>query len=217
MPWIFNFGTSVLSDDWTQSDANDPRFVAACRWLRDLIWEHKITPVPSGMALNFLAAGKVAMTGAGRWPVGMYENMEFYDYDIVYYPKAETQITEYGIHCYSIMSGSKYPDETWELLKYLCSKEFRRPWAIAGVGIPARRSLALDPEVMGPYPAHWRLFWKSLVEKPVNPVPSPPEYNQIAEIWTRYFSAMASGAITAEEAATGTHKEISAVLEVRER
>ena len=211
MPWIFNFGSSLLSDDWSKSNANDPKFIAAITWIQDLIWKYKVAPPPAVIDFfPFFATGKIAMCGWGRWPVCSFNNMNFFDYDIMYWPKVETQATEFGVGGFPIMKGTKYPDEAWKLIKYLTSKESMAYTTGRGISIPGRRSLAYDPEVMGEYPKHSRIFYDSLEQG--KPVPSPPEYNEAQDIWLRYLSAMNANEITPEEAAAGTHREISAVL-----
>lgn len=211
VPWVFNFDSNILSDDWTQSNANDPKLVAAFRWMQDLIWKYRVAPSPTGIDwYTIFATGKLGMTGWGRWPVVHFTGLEFYDYDIMYFPKATTQTTVYGINSYCIMKSAKNPDEAWRLYKYMCSKEFRRYQAKGGMSIPSRRSIAYDPEAMGPYPPHWRIFYDSL-EK-AKAVPSPTEYPKMEEILDRYLSSMLANEITPEEAAEGTHRELSALL-----
>jgi len=214
MPWIFNFGSNLLTDDWSKSNANDPKFVAAITWIRDLIWKYKVAPPPATVDFfPFFATGKIAMCGWGRWPVVSFNNMKFYDYDIMYWPKVETQVTEFGVGGFPILKGTKHPEEAWKLIKYLTSKEAMAYTTGRGVSIPARRSLAYDSKVMGEHPKHFKIFYDSLSQG--KPVPSPPEYNQVQDIWLRYLSAMNANEITPEEAAAGTHREISAVLAKR--
>jgi ABC-type glycerol-3-phosphate transport system substrate-binding protein len=49
-----------------------------------------------------------------------------------------------------ITSGSRYPDETWELLKVVLSFESDKLTALMGEAPPARRSTARDPEFLNP-------------------------------------------------------------------
>jgi ABC-type glycerol-3-phosphate transport system substrate-binding protein len=214
MPWIFSFNSNLLSDDWTKSNANDPNFVESLRWMQDLVWKHKVSPVPATMDLaTFFMTGKVAMGGWGRWPVVSFKNSGFYDYDIMYWPKGKTQVSEIGIGGFPIMKGSKYPNEAWKLIKYLTTKESISLTAGKGVSIPARRSVAYDPKIMGDRPEHFKIFYDSLNNS--KPVPSPPEYNQVENIWLRYLGALTANEMTPEQAAAGAHKEISEVLAQR--
>lgn len=210
MPWIFNFGSNLLTEDWKESNANDPKVIAAMQWLQDLIWKYKVTPAPaSADVTNLFVSGKLGMMGGGRWPCLDFANAGFSDYDILYWPKVERQITEVGIGTIPIFQFSEHPEESWKFLKYTLGKEPETYFANLGWCMPARRSVAYDSDIMTP-PEHFRIFYDSLDNSKY--VPCPPQYNVVENIWLRYLGLITANEMTAAEACQAAHEEISEAL-----
>ena len=77
--FINQWGGRVYSDDGTRCTVDSPEAIAAVQFMRDLAWEHRVTPTPAqeaGMAsvggwgsgaITWLGAGRAAMAGGGRW------------------------------------------------------------------------------------------------------------------------------------------------------
>jgi len=210
MPWIFNFGSNLLSDDWKESNANDPKVIAAMQWLQDLVWKYKVTPAPATADVtNLFISGKLGMMGGGRWPCLSFHNAGFFDYDIMYWPKVERQINEVGIGTIPIMASSEHPEEAWKFLKYTLTKEAQEYLGKLGWAMTSRRSVSYDAEIMSP-PEHFRIYYDSLDNSMY--VPSPPEYNIVENIWLRYLGLITANEISAEEACKAAYREMSDVL-----
>ena len=47
-----------------------------------------------------------------------------------------------------IPANTRYPEDAWQLLRYLTSKEGQREWAELDLGLPPRRSVVDDTELM---------------------------------------------------------------------
>ncbi len=214
-PWTLAFGSDILTPDWTQSNANDPKIIAAMQWLQDLIWKYKVSPVPGNAeAVEIFTNGKVGMQGSGSWGRLAYRNAGFEDFDVLYYPKVETQITGYGVGSFPILKASKNPEEAWTLLKYMTGKKPIEDMARLGWSIPMRRSLAYDPEVMGVPPEHYRIFYDALDN--AKPVASPPEYNILDNVWMRYIGLITANEMSAKAACEAIQKELIPVFAERE-
>ena len=175
MPWLFANGTSLFDANFTKSTATDPQVAEAMQFLVDMVHKYKVSPDPAGVStFNMFQAGQLAMFGAGRWPILTFsKDPSFKDFDVQLWPKAKTQVTEYGVDNFPIFTSSRNVEATWKLVKYMTRKDVQaqmvgttdRP-----VGnVPARRSLATSPD-MASIP-NYRVFYASLDNAKSVPAP----------------------------------------------
>ena len=215
MPWLFANGTSLFDANFTKSTATDPQVAEAMQFLVDMVHKYKVSPDPAGVStFNMFQAGQLAMFGAGRWPILTFsKDPSFKDFDVQLWPKAKTQVTEYGVDNFPIFTSSRNVEATWKLVKYMTRKDVQaqmvgtmdRP-----VGnVPARRSLATSPD-MASIP-NYRVFYASLDN--AKSVPAPPGFNKVESIWLRYVSQMTSGEMAVPDALEKAEAELNQVLE----
>lgn len=216
MPWIFNAGSNLLSDDWTQSNANDPKLIEALTFMRDLVWQHKVSPKPpanNNDNQNLFAAGKVSVMGGGRWPVLFLTRQNFSDFDVQAWPKWRDQVTEFGVGGFPILKATAKRDDAWLWVKFLTSKPVFEYIASLGQSIPARRSVAYDEKIMAQLPPkNWKIYYDSIEAPNARPVPSPPEYNTVESIFRRHLGVVFANEQTPQAAMEAAHREIGEVL-----
>ena len=166
MPWIFNAGSNLLSDDWAKSNANDPKLIEAIKFMRDLVWDHKVSPQPpsnNNDNQNLFVSGKISMMGGGRWPVLFLEQQNFKgNYNVVAWPKWRDQVTEFGVGGFPILKATKKPEAAYAWAKYLTTTEPSNYQFGLGSSIPSRRSVAYDDKVMQKGPKNWKLYYDSI-------------------------------------------------------
>jgi multiple sugar transport system substrate-binding protein len=210
-PWFLTAtGSGTLSDDWTKSQLGDPKAVEAMQFLYDLVYKYKVSPTIEGTSNDQLfAAGKVAMTGFGHWPIQSYIANNFTDYDVQYWPGKQAHTSVFGVGGWGIPTTSKNPSLAWELLKDLCSLETMKATAKAGVAIPARRSVGESQEFIS-NPPNGKIFYGCL--KDAKPVPSPSNFAEVEQIFMRHFTEMMSNAVMPTEAMAAAHTELSAAM-----
>jgi multiple sugar transport system substrate-binding protein len=215
MPWIFNFGGNLLSEDWTESQVNSPEVVEAITFMRDLIWEHEVAPqAPSSHndILNLAASGRLAMWGGGRWPTLTLTRAGFYDFDVQYWPVQRTQITEFGVGGFPILKSTQHADQAWSWVKYLTTKEAFEVITKLGQSIPARRSMAQSESMFELPPTHANIYYESVDSRPARAVPSPAQYNVVEATMRRYLGQILANEIAPEEGLDSAHAEVSEIL-----
>lgn len=215
MPWIFNAGGNLLSDDWTQSQVSSPEVLEAVTFMRSLIWEEEVAPsapADHGDILNLAASGSIAMWGGGRWPTLTLTNAGFSDYDVQFWPAQATQITEFGVGGFPILRSSPVPDQAWTWVKYLTTPEAFEVITRLGQSIPARRSLAESDAMFELPPANAAIYYESVDDREAKPVPSPARYNEVESVVRRYLGQILANEISPEEGLAAADTEVSAIL-----
>jgi multiple sugar transport system substrate-binding protein len=222
LPWIFNAGSNLLSEDWSKSNANDPKVIEAITFMRDMVWESKVSPKPpsnNNDNQNLFVSGKISMMGGGRWPVLFLQQQKFQgDFDIAPWPKKADQVTEFGVGGFPILKATKKVDAAWSWVRFLTNPEPLQYQTSLGSSIPSRRSIANDPKWMAQLPPkNWKLYYDSIDAPTANarPVPSPPEYNVVENIFRRYLGVAFANEQPVKAAMEAAHKEISDTLAKR--
>jgi len=116
----------------------------------DLIHKHKVSPTPSalinlGMGVQMMfMTGKLAMFSSGIWETPILRKQEHFDWDVVMFPKGPQGIRGFGTggSAYCILKTTKYPNQAWQVVKALTSKEAQTVLADSGLAQPANRKIS---------------------------------------------------------------------------
>jgi len=119
-------------------------------------------------------------------------------------------------HCnggwsWSISPGSKNPEETWEVVKFLTSKETMKAMMIGGGFTQARLSLVNDPDVakvVPIFPAYVDLYKTGTIR------PKIVQYMAVSDIEQPYIHAAVSGTKSPKDALDGFAADLSKFLGV---
>lgn len=214
IPWLFANGTNLFNESFTKATADDPKVADAMQFLVDLVHKYKVSPDPAGVStFNMFQAGQLSMFGAGRWPILTFSrDPSFKDFDVQLWPKAQTQVTEYGVDNFPIFTSSKNVEAAWKLVKFMTRKDVQSQMvgtAERPVGnIPARRSLATSRD-MASIP-NYKVFYASLDN--AKSVPAPPGFNKVESIWLRYVTQMTANEMPVNEALSKAQAELTQML-----
>ena len=209
-PWWLTNGTYQLSDDWTQSNLNDPKMLEAVTFVHDLVQVHKVSPDVKGTDNGALfPAGRMAMSGWGHWPIQGFLKANFKDFAVQYWPRKAKATTVIGIGGFGIFKGSQNKEVAWEVIKELVGRETLQASADAGVAIPARRSVAESKSFLA-FPPNSEIFYGCL--KDAKPVASPANFNELETIFMRHMDEIMTNAVTPEAGLKAAHDELSAAM-----
>jgi multiple sugar transport system substrate-binding protein len=118
-------------------------------WLRDRIWEDHVLAtaldVESLETRQAFINQKIATVEDGSWALkDILENADF-RIGVAPFPSGPVRkATLATLDGFAINAETSYPDEAWELLKFLISKDYGRAMAEANFLQPARSSLVED-------------------------------------------------------------------------
>lgn len=208
-PWFFSNGTSIVNEDWTASNLDDPKVAETIQFLHDLIHEHGVSPIPGNETLdNQFMAGQVAMISRGHWVVtGAISNG--LNMDVTYPPVGSEQATVLGFGAYGISSQTQHPDLAFALLEELVGATTQMAIADAGSGVPGDEA-AISDEFLA-FPSRADLYYPSL--EFASPVPSPANFQEVEQIFIRHFRAMLANEETIEEGLAAAHEELNRSFE----
>ena len=125
---IAQAGGYVISPDGKKSGYDDPKTIAGLKFWTDLL-DKKQSPDLKTMTdttpLQLFESGKIAMYWGGSWNVPEFMGNDYAKdkVDVAPLPKGEKQATV--IHGVANVVGAKseHPEQAWEFVKYLGSKE----------------------------------------------------------------------------------------------
>ena len=210
-PWWFSNDTAQLTADLSEPNLTDPKMVEAVTFVRDLVHVHKVAPSVEGSEpYQLFPAGKVAMTGAGRWVVGSFRDLGFQDYDVVPWPQNRKKATVFGVAGFAIYPESDNPELAWEYIKQIAATDTANEFVAIGAANPARRSVASGAEFLAS-PPHASLFYESL--EYAQPVQAPPQFTDLETIFMRHMGDVMSGAAEPDEAMEAAQEELATALQ----
>ena len=142
---IYDNGGYIINDDKTKSGMDDPKTVEAMEMLEGWIKDGVLPPIET-MSENgedvLLESGKVAMVPQGSWMIAAFRDNEYTaeNCDCVELPKSATtgrRASLYNGLGWAAAANTEHPDEAWQLIEYLGSKEAQEKQAELGVTMSA--------------------------------------------------------------------------------
>lgn len=156
-------GRYVNPDDPRICDMAKPPALEAFEWLRARMWDDRVMAtfldVQNLETREAFIQQKVAMVEDGSWALKDILDKSPFRIGVAPFPVGPVRrVTLSGSDGFAIYARTKHPEEAWELLKFLISKDYGRAMARAHFLQPARASLV--PEwveyIRQEYPARAR-------------------------------------------------------------
>lgn len=142
-------GHFVNPDDPSDCLMNEPEAMAALEWLRARMWDDKVMAtnldVKNITTRQAFINQHVAMVEDGSWALKDILQGATFRVGVAPFPSGpDRKVTLATTDGFGIYAGTKHPDEAWELVKFLISKDYGRAMARANFLQPARASLVND-------------------------------------------------------------------------
>ncbi|HHW10899.1 MAG TPA: sugar ABC transporter substrate-binding protein [Firmicutes bacterium] len=141
------WGVSFMSEDGLRCNLNHPEVIAGFKWMADLNLSAKVvhTDIIGGSAtFPDWVNGKVAMTL--NWPHYITawgaQLIDEWDVEELPYGPKGYKVGRGATAGWAIPKGAKNPDEAWEVLKFLASREAQLSLLTTGRGGASLRALA---------------------------------------------------------------------------
>jgi multiple sugar transport system substrate-binding protein len=198
---------------------NLPRNVEALRFMRDLIWEDKISPPNTYTAMREEEVRRAFQSGnamyARNWPYAWSLHQQAHSpvkdkvgiAPLPHPPDGRTLSTLGGYHI-GISRFSNQKDAARAFVAYVTSQEAQRMVVVALGWNPGRSDLYEDESILRRYP-HFRQFKE--IFRDSRPRPMIAHYSQISNVLQTYISGTLARRFTAEQAFERAQKEIDSI------
>ena len=207
--WLYAFGASVLNEEMTASTLNSPEAANAFKFMYDLIYEHKVAPVPTATddPIGAMIAGNIASASLGRWPVDTFVENDV-SFDVVYLPIFKARKVIFGVGGWFVADATDYPEESYAVAAWMAGP-YAQQNMMGTDSIPSR--ISVMEKVLAASPPQNGLLFRESADIAV-PVESPSEYPDIAMITMRYYTQIMSDEIGIEEGLRRAKEEIDLLL-----
>lgn len=139
-------GHLVDPNDPRRSRFSEPPALAAMEWIRSRMWDDQVMATPLDVQNLTITQAfideRVAMVEDGSWSLKNILSQAKFRIGIAPLPPGPVRrVTLATTDGWGIYGRTRYPDEAWELLKFLVSKDYGLAMAKANFLQPARASL----------------------------------------------------------------------------
>lgn len=218
-PFIWGFGGDYLTPDMKKSALDSPEAKEAFTFFVELYTKHKVVP-PGLTAMNAqevrtqLAQKKVAMILGSGWtpPIVNGINPDLKAFEVLNAapaPMKKQQATAIWLSSWVMSPNTKHPDEAWELIKFITSKEIELKWFIDNRVTSSREDVSgVAPEILNDK------FASVLASQlPYGKVePQITQWPEIMDVFTTSLQEAVVEMKTPEAALAEAHERINAIL-----
>ncbi len=158
-PFLWSYGADYLTPDMNKSALHSSEANEAFKFFVELYTEHKVVP-PGLTAMNpqevrtQFAQKKVAMILGSGWtpPIVNKINPDLNAFEVLKCapaPMKQKQATAIWLSSWVMSPNAKHPNEAWELLKFITSKEMELKWFVDNRVTSARKDVSgVAPQIL---------------------------------------------------------------------
>ena len=216
-----SFGGHIIAPDGKTCTLDKPEVVAALTMYQDLIHKHKVSPTQADIQedeYKMFVAGAVAMLETDAWSLSDIVNItqgKFYP-GAVLKPKGPSgkHGTNTGGDFATLTAQSKYPDETFQVAKFLCNKESGVRKVLEGAWAPgARPDVWTDKRLLDRHPAY-KLWAEALATSEGQIHPWNFRGAEVFDTVQNELRSILLGKVTPEDGAKGAQRAVQKVLDM---
>lgn len=220
--WLYLYawqkGATLMSDDGTRAELDDPRIVEALTWLRDFTADYGVSRLrsfQSGFAtreLDPFLIGRMAMLGE---EVFLLSRIQRFAPDLEYgvaplpWPEDGERATWSGGFALTIPTGSPHPTEVMEFYSYLVGKAAQQQFGENAGQMPANRT-ATESSYYQDSEA-WRVLISEMEYSRFRP--STPVGGIMWDSMMRAWEQGAAGVVSPEDAMKRAQRDVQAELD----
>jgi len=211
---------------------DQPAATEALQAVADLMLVHQVMPRGTafeqlGMSnTQMLETGKLAMAIDGSWALSWITKINA-TLGTAVCPKLKEPATDMQAHLHCGFSGSKYPDQAWQWLRFLATEFYQLGFLKIGLWLPSQTAL-MTPEGMakwytdrtapgeGVHPLGYDKIVTEYVPKYGHVLYMPPGYTEADSLITPALDAIWIGDQTAEEAMKAVVPDANAILQAEQ-
>ena len=218
-PFLWSFGGDYLTPDMKHSALDSPEAKEAFTFFVELYTKHKVIP-PGLTAMGAqdvrtqLAQKKVAMIMGSGWtpPIVNKINPDLKAFEVLKCapaPIKRKQATAIWLSSWVMSPNTKHPNEAWELLKFMTSKEMELKWFVDNRVTSSRKDVSgVAPEILND-----KFASVMASQLPYGKVePQIKQWPEIIDTFTTSLQEAIVGMKTPDKALAEAHERINAIL-----
>ena len=211
-PWVWAAGGEIVSEDAKSCLLDSPESQEALQFLVDLRHKWGVCP-PTTMAdrrqnIAMFVNGQVAMFQTGAWDIQQMKEAKALRWDIAPLPKRKDHATLLGMENYAIASGTKHPQEAWQLFAFLLDKKAQERMGRDMEKQPSRQSVANGPYLEQDVGYDRSVFVEALDY--ARQAPNIPEWDRVSHFIQEQLDLMWIGKVSVKD---GTRRAAEQVTE----
>ncbi|MFH1904674.1 MAG: sugar ABC transporter substrate-binding protein [bacterium] len=215
-PLVWQNGGKVYNDlqNPTECLLDQPEAYEAIQFYVDLVHRYHVAPTVSQQESvgDMFTAGKMATLVSWRAYVPGLRAKAMFNWDVAPLPKGKRRATILLVLCFGVSTQTKYPEESWELVKFLGGEEGQRILSESGQDIPTRKSVAYSEDFSQPKlpPQHDSVFLDALEYGYLGARIQNPK--ELSDLMRRELDMVFLGKVSAEEACKKLKADIDKML-----
>ncbi len=155
VPWVWQNGGDLLDEAGQRSRMNEPEFVEAMRFLRDLLHEEEVASFDASFAnqlsQGLFQAGRAAFYGpVGYWETFRFKHIDEFRWDVMPLPRGREPATAVAMTIYVVPRTSREPQLGYEFIRIMAGERYQRTMAAIGNGVPGMISAARSEDFLKP-------------------------------------------------------------------
>jgi len=219
--FVWQNGGELFDQQYSKAALDQAPAVEAFTFLTDMFYKWHVAPTPADLASakrsmdQLFTDQKIATRITGPWNRGIYNQAKDLDWDVIPLPKGkDSDVTPLFVGGYPITTQSKQPDDAWDLVQFLTSKDSAPAWAKVGTSSPARKSAASSSAFLseaGP-PKNAKVYVDYAAQSG-RPSPDFAGYVDVGKTIEDQLAPMWQGKIAPQEALTKAAPVVNALLQ----
>lgn len=213
---LYANGGSPLNEDWSASAFNSQECIDTCQFFQDAIFEYGYAPEPSETITDtdLMMQERVAMIFTGRWVSDDYNSSEFYDKVYVNtMPNGGGGNTSCaGNAGFVVLNTTEHPEEAMTVATWCSGEDYTKTFLATG-SLPSNFVYGKEVcEAASNVIDNWEVMYEIYENGDWKRSCDPPEYTELADIYSDTLSILYSGQQTAEEVLNDASEKINQVF-----
>lgn len=185
LPFVWSADGELFSPDLRHISLDRPEAIRGLRFYAALRNRWHVAPRKTeigGVTMSqWFLQQRLGMMISGRWSVPVLRQQARFHWDVAPLPVGPSGYSRVGIDAsgYAIAARSRYPRQSFELIRFLLSRHAIEKVTASGLIVPARMDVAQSPMFLTGRPAHGKAFLGAIPDG--RPTRTPPRWNEIAE------------------------------------
>ena len=224
VPWIWQSGGELLSEDRSSSRLSEPACVEAFEFLRRLLHVERVASfdatLSAQLSQGLFQAGRALLYGpVGYWETYRFRNVEAFEWDVLPLPRGPRgkeggrAATAVAMTAYVVPRTARDPELAYQFMREVTGPSYQRLLAEIGNGVPGRIAAAESASFLAPDrpPASEGVFLD--VMEQARFLPPLANWRKIESLLQAELEGLLlSGELGAEEAAERMAKKTDAYL-----